>query len=353
MTKIACIGDTHFGCRQDSLALIEYQAKFLRDVFFPTLESEGIDTVVHLGDLCDKRKHINIRTVHLMRQHFIEPLGDRKLVVILGNHDVFHRNSNKVNSVQELLGQYPNIEIVDAPKSFNFGGSSILMVPWICEENKDEVYNAIYNSSDYVLFGHLELNGFEMHRNVYCDHGQDPKSLDKFNLVCSGHFHHKSTYNHINYLGNPWTMTWADYGETKGFHILDTETLELRFIENPYKLFNKIKYNDTVDHEKLFDVDFEQYRDTYVKVIVQERNNPYIFDQFITKLEEADVIDVQVVEDHLNLNLESAEDILNQAESTLDILSNSIKSIQLSKDKEQKLENLVRSLYEQAHILQS
>lgn len=352
--KIALITDTHFGCRQDNISLLNHQTKFLRDQFFPFLEKEGIDTIIHLGDLVDRRRSINYNTAKVLREEFIEPWKDKKIIIIPGNHDSYHRNTIEVNALQELLTGYDNVEMVLTPTVYQFGnGYDILTVPWICDGNREDVFRALTNTQAEVVMGHLELNGFEMHKGVFCDHGLDRNIFKKFSLVCSGHFHHKSTYQNINYLGSPWQMTWADYGDTKGFHILDTVLHDLTFIENTDKLFHKIKYNDTVPREELFDIDFSAYANSYVKIIVQERTNPYWFDQFVSSIEESDAIDVQVVEDHLNLNLESADDIINQAESTLEILSKSIKSIDVRLDVEVKLDNLLRSLYNEANIIRA
>ena len=40
--KIAIITDQHFGARKNSKLFHDYFLKFYNDVFFPTLESEGI-----------------------------------------------------------------------------------------------------------------------------------------------------------------------------------------------------------------------------------------------------------------------------------------------------------------------
>ena len=58
MTKVAVITDTHFGARKGSKLFHDYFEKFYRDVFFPTLKKEGIDTVIHLGDAFDSRRGI-------------------------------------------------------------------------------------------------------------------------------------------------------------------------------------------------------------------------------------------------------------------------------------------------------
>ena len=57
--KYALITDTHFGVRNDSQILLEYQKKFYDEIFFPYLDKNDIKHIVHLGDLVDRRKSIN------------------------------------------------------------------------------------------------------------------------------------------------------------------------------------------------------------------------------------------------------------------------------------------------------
>ena len=75
--KIALITDTHFGARNDSLIFTEFFRKFYENVFFPTLEERKIDTIIHLGDVVDRRKFINFKTLNTMKEIFFEPLGDK------------------------------------------------------------------------------------------------------------------------------------------------------------------------------------------------------------------------------------------------------------------------------------
>ena len=46
--KIAIITDQHFGCRKNSKHFHDYFLKFYNDTFFPTLEKEGITTVIDM-----------------------------------------------------------------------------------------------------------------------------------------------------------------------------------------------------------------------------------------------------------------------------------------------------------------
>jgi len=196
--------------------------------------------------------------------------------------------------------------------------------------------------------GHFEIGGFEMHRGAICDTGLEVTVFDKFDMVLSGHFHTRSQKQNITYVGTPYEMTWADHSDIKGFHILDTNTRELEFIENPNVMFHKVWYDDV--NKSMAEVianDYEKYKDTIVKVIIKNKTNPYWFDLFIEKLEKSGVVDMQVVEDHLNLNLEDDSDIVNEAEDTLTILNKYVDQLELATDK-QKLENLLRNLYNEA-----
>ena len=169
-----------------------------------------------------------------------------------------------------------------------------------------------------------------------------------FDMVMSGHYHHRSTNGHIWYLGSHAEFTWSDYDDPRGFHVFDTETRELTFIENPYKMFKKIWYNDTDDNFINSDIDYKQYKNSLVKVIVTNKSQPLWFDKFIENLESENPIDLQIVEDHLNLNLENDSDIINEAESTLDIFKKYIESVESKSVSKEKLEKKIVELYNEA-----
>ncbi len=354
--KIALITDTHAGVRGDNIALLDHQKLFYDNVFFPKLKQTGIKTVFHLGDLVDRRKFVNYNTVRRLRKDFIEPLSDiaERMNFIVGNHDTFYKDTNRVNALYEILGPFQNISIHIKPYEFEPDTSdSVLLVPWICSENRAQSFEAIKTTSAQICMGHLEIAGFEMHRGAICEHGLDLKEFNKFDMVMSGHFHHKSTKGNIHYLGAPYEMTWSDYNDPRGFHIFDTQTRELEFVKNPYSLFYKIEYDDRnrTDSSWIGEIDFEKYRSTYVKVIVRGKTNPYWFDLFQTALEKVGTNDIKVVDDNYNLNLESDEEIIDQAEDTFVILQKVVAQLGMETNKN-KLDLLLRNLYNEAINLQ-
>ena len=348
--KVALITDTHWGIRNDSQVFYDYFKLFLDDVFFPTLEKHKIRHVIHLGDLVDRRKYANFLTLHRLRKDFLESFEDKMidLYVILGNHDTYYKNTNEVNALKELVdGKYQFIHAIEKPQTLEFDGSDILFLPWICEENYQESMDAIKDTSAQIVMGHLELNGFEMFRGSISDHGMDHKLFDRFDVVCSGHYHHKSDTGNIHYLGAFSEYTWSDFDDPRGFHIFDTKTRELTFIRNPYRMFQKVWYDDadrTVDEVLGADLDV---RNKMVKVIVKNKTNPYCFDLFIDKIEKSGVLDLQVVEDHLNLDEIADEDFMDSAEDTLTVCRKYISQVNFSVDNK-KLERVITNLYTEA-----
>ena len=222
--KIALITDTHFGARNDNLAFNEYFYKFWDNVFFPYIDEHGIDTIIHLGDVMDRRKFISYKIAKDFRERFIKPIVDRNITMhaIVGNHDTYYKNTNEVNSLFELLGgpgeeKFPNIHCYDHPCTEEFDGTPIHLLPWINVENYDSVVRGIAMTSAQICMGHLEVNGFEMMAGHFCEGGYPKEMFNKFDTVFSGHFHKKSDDGHVYYLGNTYQMTWSDHNETKRF----------------------------------------------------------------------------------------------------------------------------------------
>jgi hypothetical protein len=143
-------------------------------------------------------------------------------------------------------------------------------------------------------------------------------------------------------------MTWTDHGGKRGFHIFDTETRELEFVENPNHMFYKLVYDDTdMTVEDLTQLPVDALKGAYIKVIIQNRTNPFLFDMFMSKIADAGAADVKSVEDSLNLESAGVEDILDQTKNTQDILNDYIDSIETDIDKK-RIKNIVSTLYSEA-----
>ncbi len=269
--------------------------------------------------------------------------------MIVGNHDTFFRNTNYPNSPELLVDDYDNITVYPAPSTASMSdGTKICMVPWINTENYADTMEEIKQTKAQICLGHLELAGFPMYKGSIAIGKTDPKIFHKFDLTCSGHFHHKSSMGDIHYLGNPYEITWSDYNDPRGFHILDTETHELEFVLNPYEIFHKVWYDDTdKSMEEVLDIDFSQYDGSYVKIIVSAKTNPYFFDMFLDNLYSSNAHNIQIVDDHHHIDELSEDDILHDVDDTLSVLKKTVEAMELDSGRDE-LNILLSDLYTEA-----
>ena len=339
--KVAIITDTHYGARKGSKHLHNYFELFYRDIFFPSLEEHQIDTVIHMGDIFDSRKAIDLQTLEWSKRVVLEPLKKYKVYLTIGNHDCYYKNTNDVNSPELLLKDYKNIKIYSKATEISLDKLKILFLPWINSENYEDTYSVIKKSKAKIAMGHLELNGFKATRGHMMETGMDIGIFDKFEKVFSGHFHTRSTDGKIFYLGNPYEMFWNDVNDPRGFHIFDTETLVQTPINNPYKLFYNIYYEDT--NHKLFNA--TEYKSKIVKIIVRKKSNPKDFEKFIDKLYSAGVQELKIIE---NFDIHENEDFdIDEDENTLSILNRYIDESEFEFDKTF-IKDIFQDLYRQA-----
>ncbi len=325
--KIAIITDTHYGARKGSKHLHEYFEKFYTDIFFPSLEENGIDTVLHMGDAFDSRKSIDYQSLEWAKRVVFEPLKKYKVHMITGNHDCYYKDTNNVNSPELLLKDYPNIKTYSSATEIKLGRSKFLLLPWINSENYDETSSLIKKTKAKIAFGHLEINGFKATRGHMMETGMDVRTFDKFEKVYSGHFHTRSDDGKIFYLGNPYEMFWNDVNDSRGFHIFDTEDHTHTPINNPYKLFYNIYYEDT-PHQTF---DAREYENKIIKVIVRKKSNPKSFEKFIDKLYSVGIQDLKIIE---NFDIQENEDFqIDEEENTISILNRYIDESEINLDK--------------------
>ncbi len=338
--KIAIITDQHLDGRKGSLAFWNYFQKFYDEVFFPTLEKEGVRVVFDLGDTFDNRKSMDFNTFHRVRENYFERLKPYNVHMLLGNHCTYYKNTNRINSPELLLEQYKNIKIYSEPTEILMGKKVFLMLPWINKENQEDVFRRLETSEADICCGHLELTGFEVTPGMKMDHGMDPQLFHRFKRVWSGHYHHKSKNGNIQYLGNPYQMFWNDYKDTRGFHIYDTESDRLKFVENPFEIFDKISYDDTsVDYNKQ---DVSDYKDKFIKIIVEEKRDYQMFETLVDRLYNVGVHDVKIVE--TLVDVEGIEDVDLETKDTMTLLNEYIDEVEIAVDKTD-LKSLMRSLY--------
>ena len=343
--KIAIITDQHFGCRKNSKLFHDYFLRFYENVFFPTLEKEGITTIVDMGDTFDSRKGIDFCALTWAKENYYNRLQKMGIEIhsIVGNHTAYYKNTNDINAINLLLREYANVKIYSETTSIEIDNLSILLVPWINPENEKKTMAMIEQSRSPVVMGHLELHGFKVNDYVVMEHGTNIDPFAKFDRVYSGHFHTRSSQNNIHYLGNPYEMYWNDWNDTRGFHLFDTETLEHTPINNPYNIFEKVFYEDTPFQT----FDTRGFEDKIVKVIVRKKSDIGQFERFIDKIYSANVAELKIVENFDFSGWYDTSETGYESEDTLSILNRYIDDSEVSLDKSL-ITKMVDEIYREA-----
>jgi len=341
--KVAIITDQHFGCRKNSKVFHDYFLKFYNDVFFPTIEKEGITTVIDMGDTFDSRKGIDFSALAWSKVNYFDRLEKLGCTVhtIVGNHTAYYKNTNEVNAIDLLLREYDNIHIYSEATEIKVDKLNILLVPWINNENEKTTLKLIEKTSCPVTMGHLELKGFRIHRGYVMESGTDCNLFKKFERVFSGHYHTRSNQDNIYYLGNPYEIYWNDLEDNRGFHLFDTDTLEHTPINNPYRIFYNIYYEDN-DYQTF---DTREYEGKIVKLIVRKKTNPKKFEKFVDKLYNSNVHELKIIE---NFVIQESEDFeAFESEDTLSILNRYIEEAEINLDKST-VQKMIQEIYQEA-----
>ena len=103
--KILLITDQHFGVRNDNQSFINLYKKFYNEIVVPFIKVSNIECVIALGDTFYKRRSINFMSLNEAKEMWFNPheqMGVR-MHMLTGNHDIYYKNTLRVNAPRELL----------------------------------------------------------------------------------------------------------------------------------------------------------------------------------------------------------------------------------------------------------
>lgn len=230
--RIWILGDMHLGVRSNSMEWLEIQKDFYENQFIPTLQKhvKPGDILVQVGDAFDNRQSINIKVLHYAVNLF-ERLGQiLPTYVIAGNHDIWAKKSNEISSIDSLKW-IPNVSVHKKPKQFDWGGKKVLLMPWR-RDTQHEVETLQKYPETNIVFCHSEVRGIKLNSKVTNEHGLEAISYDRYDAVYSGHIHYRQNKGKLRMVGTPYQLTRSDANNTKGFDLVDLETMEETFFEN-------------------------------------------------------------------------------------------------------------------------
>lgn len=350
--KVALITDIHFEIGDGNPVHANTIQNFFK-FFFDELEKRQLKRVLCLGDFCDNRKRIQYSTIQDVKRIFVEPIEAMGIDtdIIVGNHDCSYRTNNNTSSASFLSEYSSKIRVhVNDPIDVKFSDGSIVgMIPWISPHNSNSVEEYLKNTTTKLICGHFSIVGAKMHGNTLCTSGLNTSLFSKFERVYSGHFHSRSELDNITYIGNIAHFNWGDYGEPRGFCILDTLTGELEYVDNPYTPFLKFVYNDKEwDNTKINDF-CEDYTNKIIKIIVAEKTNHVLFETIVSKISET-ASSVTVV-DCDSVEYTSSEDDKTSVAvktDTLDIIDDCLDSLIVSDNILAQVKTTLKELYVEA-----
>lgn len=292
--KVLIIGDLHIGARNSNPVLFRMMQDFFQNTLFPYIKENNVKAVLQLGDVHDRRKSIDFMIADWISKHFFQWFEDNGVAfaALVGNHDSYYKNTISVDGMSQLSGQFKMVKIIKEPRKIVLDGRSFVMVPWICDDNREECARfAEENASeDAFLLGHFELAGFEMIRGFQSDvDSLDRSIVRRYRKVLSGHYHLTSEKGNIVYVGSPYELGWNDYGDRKRFFVYDTES----------DLLEEVPTNCTV-HEKIViaagsPVQIPSCRGKFVKVVVEGDVKPKDLEKALASISESGAQTVQCV----------------------------------------------------------
>jgi len=231
--KVFITTDWHFGVYLNNLdKWLNMMEDYFYNFFIPYLKEnakEG-DILVHCGDLYDNRTSIPIIASYKAEKILTEISKILPVHLIVGNHDLWNKGTNDVNSVR-LFNFVDNITVYTETTSVEVFGSKLVLMPWV-EKRLDMIKEIQSNSGDY-LFCHSDLNGCRMHLNSVAHRNADKIDVDEFNRfkhVFSGHIHIRQTHKNFTFIGSPYQMDRNDMGDQKGITVLDLVSGEVHVV---------------------------------------------------------------------------------------------------------------------------
>lgn len=204
--------------------------------------AEGVDQMVYLGDFFD--------TADLSAEE-ITALEDvcwnsKTHHFLVGNHEM-GSNDLKISST-EIFNMRMGMLVITSPCTYHIGDIELCFLPYILEENREELsyyFDSPKEEYKRVILSHNDIAGIQMGMFVSKEGFEIEDIENNCDLFLNGHLHNGSKvtdkiYNVGNLTGQNFSEDILTYKHK--VCILDTETLELKWVENPHSI-GFVKFN--------------------------------------------------------------------------------------------------------------
>lgn len=267
--RIWFITDTHLGVRNNSNEWIDYIREYFFDWFFPMVREnyKPGDVLFHLGDFFDSRQSLNLKVLNLGIEiaEELSSIFKDGVYIIVGNHDIWGKTSNDVNSLKSLKW-IPGINIIEEPQTLKILDKSFLLMPWRKDHEAESQFLEQAESHD-VLCCHADIRGLKFNRFTSVETGSSIDEFEKFKRVYSGHIHYAQKAGNITMLGSPYELTRSDMGNQKGITLLNVSDLKETYFPNDFSpQFKRLYFNDILESTPA-DLD-HIFRNNFVDIMI-------------------------------------------------------------------------------------
>lgn len=253
--KILLYTDNHF-CKQSSIIRgqgqkysirLENQIKSLNWVE-RLAEERGVELIIHLGDFFDKPS-LNAEELTALKDIQWSDISHK---FIVGNHEI-SVNDLRFNSLN-VLDKVGNI--ISTPQLQVLEDIYLFYLPYVVEDLREPLNIYLENvpkDKPLVILSHNDISGIRYGQFESKIGFNIEEIISSCSLFINGHLHNQQQVNEkVLNLGN---LTGQNFSEdaTKHSHcvgILDTKTLEIELINNPYAFnFYKLDIESIEDYK--------------------------------------------------------------------------------------------------------
>lgn len=252
--RILLFGDAHCSKRSSIInkfgtrypVRLENQIQTFNWIKEQALENK-CNMVIGLGDLFDSSQLSDVEITAAKEL----PFADLPTYLIVGNHEASSQDLTfSSTKVLEDTGR----KIISEPFSFYADNTEICLLPYITESERKPIADYFPNKTLHnkrIILSHNDIRGIS-YGPVLSATGFDIADIEaNCDLYINAHIHNgQQITNKIYNIGNVTGQNFSEdaFKYSHNIIILDTETLQLTFIENPYAYnFYKIQVDTEQD----------------------------------------------------------------------------------------------------------
>lgn len=247
MSKALIFTDLHIHSHKDRVERLSDCLKTLEWIFDVSAKYD-CENIFFLGDLFHERSKIDVmnylKTFEIFMKHMLDDSSSRKMYLLVGNHDMYHKERWDINSVKPLSA-IPRVSIIESPQSTIIGGRKIDWLP--------HTENPIGALGDFkkkgvgdILFAHIAVSGaltntfYGVRSDVIVEHDNDmipvdASLFDAWKMTMLGHYHGaQKISSKAEYVGSPLQLSFGEAFQQKHVIILDLETMEKEYVVNDF-----------------------------------------------------------------------------------------------------------------------